>query len=326
MNELNEIFLKNWVLIVIIGNFFIALSNVISKVMVSGSISKPLEPTPYTFYSGLAGPVIFMTGVILNIWFDFLRTGFWQIGNGIIAGVFLILGLWPFYKALAENEASRVSIIYFGGIPLTTFLLKFIFFGERLEGYRLLAFACLVSSGVLVSFRHYKNGKFVLKDAFLPLISAFSIASGLVLLDLTFKLQKFPKELGWKAFLAGLTWLGVGYFIASLILFFWPGQKNKIVSTKQYTTKTNVWGFLVEKAVGIFGSSIMIKYAISLVGATLVNAFEGLKQFFVLILAGILSYWRPDILKEELKGAVLWEKILAAFLVLFGIFLLIYKG
>ncbi|MEK7198194.1 MAG: beta-galactosidase, partial [Patescibacteria group bacterium] len=52
-------------------------------------------------------------------------------------------------------------------------------------------------------------------------------------------------------------------------------------------------------------------------------AFEGLRQFFVLILAAAISFWRPDILKEELKGIILWQKIVAAILVGTGLFLVV---
>jgi uncharacterized protein YjeT (DUF2065 family) len=80
--------------------------------------------------------------------------------------------------------------------------------------------------------------------------------------------------------------------------------------------------FFSEKVLGTSGS-IFIKYAISLMSATLVNAFEGTKQLFVLILAGIFSFFYPGVYKEELKGVVLWQKIIAAALVFSGIYLLI---
>ena len=71
MKEFIDFFLNNWILIVILGNFFAAISSIISKIAISGSVSKPINPTVYAFYSGLGGSVVFFAALIFNIWFDF---------------------------------------------------------------------------------------------------------------------------------------------------------------------------------------------------------------------------------------------------------------
>jgi hypothetical protein len=323
IKEFFDIFFRNWVWFVVLGNFLVAVSYIISKVLVSGSVSKPLNPTPYTFYSGLGGPVIVVALSIANIWFNFFRIDFWLIACGISAGLFIILGLWPLYLALSRNEASCVMTLYVGAIPIFTFIIKYLFLSERLTDIRLLAFVLLVMGGILVSLKQYKRKNFVFKDIIITGTSALSEAIGLVLLEAASKMSVFPGE-QWKGFFSAFSWVCTGYFLASLVVYFWPGQRKKIVNSSDYATKFNLKWFLTEKGIGMSGS-ILPKLAISFAGATLVNAFEGLKQFFVLVLAGIISIWKPSILKEELKGVVLWQKIIAAALVFSGIFLLIYN-
>ena len=314
MKEFINYLLNNWILIVILGNLFAAISSIISKIALSGSVSKPINPTVYAFYSGLGGLVVFFAALILNIWFNFLKIGFGEAVIGVISGIFLIFGLWPFYLALYRSEASRVMTLFVGSMPLFTFLLKYFFLNERLNAIQFLAFIFLVSGGVLVFLKKHNNFRLDLKSACLTIASALGIAVGLVLAGETFKLQ---------GFFSGFFWISIGYLLASLIIFFWPGQKQKILAINTYVEKRSAFLFFSDKSFSILASGL-VKFAISLVSATLVNAFEGLRQFFVLILAAVISFRRPDILKEELKGIVLWQKIIAAILVGAGLFLIVF--
>lgn len=313
MKEILNLFLNNWVLIVILGNFFAAISSVISKIALSGSVSKPINPTVYTFYSGLGGSVVFFPALIFSIWFSFLKIGFEEAVTGIISGVFLIFGLWPFYLALYRSETSRVMTLFVGSMPLFTLLIKYFFVGERLGIGQLFAFVFLVSGGVLVFLKRSSNFRLDLKSACLTVGSALSIAIGLVLAGETFKLQ---------GFFSGFFWISIGYLLASLIIFIWPGQKQKILAVSTYAEKRSTFLFFSDKSFSILGSGL-VKYAISFTSATLVNSFESLRQFFVLMLAAAISLWRPNILQEELEGVILWQKIIAAILVGIGLFLMV---
>ncbi|KKS44474.1 hypothetical protein A2567_02740 [Candidatus Azambacteria bacterium RIFOXYD1_FULL_42_11] len=319
MTEFTNFFLRNWILIVILGNFLGALSSVLSKIIVSGSASrKPIEPAPYAFYSGFFGIVFFLPALILNIWLNFISLSPQSAYIGIIAGTIWILSLRPLYHVLTRHEASRVMTIYVATVSFFTFIVTYSFLGERLGGIQLFAVALLIFGGVLASMRQYKNGGLGLKDIGLTVLSGSGIGLGLVLLGISYGLQGFSTN--WQNFLSGFVWLTGGYFLAAVIFYLWPGQR-KIINGR--IGKLNWKLFFSEKVPGTLGS-IFIKYAISLTrSATLVNAFEGIKQFFVLILAGIFSFFYPGVYKEELEGVVLWQKIIAAALVFSGIYLLI---
>lgn len=323
MTEFTNFFLKNWwILFVIFGNFLGALSSVLSKIIVSGSVNRnPIEPAPYAFYSGFFGIVFFLPALILNIWLDFVSLSPSAAYISIIAGTIWILSLRPLYHVLTRNEVSRVMTIYVATVPLFTFTVTYSFLGERLNNIQLFAVIVIILGGVLASMRQY-TGKFLgLKDVGLTMLSGSGIASGLVLLGISYGLQGFSAN--WQNVLSAFTWLTGGYFLASVIFYLWPGQKRKILSGR--IGKSNWKLFFSEKVPGTLGS-FFIKYAISLVSATLVNAFEGLKQFFVLVLAGIFSFFYPEVYKEELRGVVLWQKIIAAALVFSGIYLLIHNS
>ena len=164
----------------------------------------------------------------------------------------------------------------------------------------------------LESLKKDNDHKFTLKALFLVALAGFGFSMGGVMTEAVFQLQ---------GFLSGLVWVALGYGLGALMPLILRSARQQIFSVSQSAEKRNVLMFFLDKALSISGA-LLVKFAITLQRVTLVNAFEGIKQFFVLGLAALLSFKYPRILKEELKGAVLWEKILAACFVAAGIFLL----
>lgn len=323
MAEITNFFFNHWISMVVLGNFLIALSIVFSKIIVSGSISKrPVEPTPYAFYTGFFGILFFLPAIILNNWLKFVNLGLFPAYTGLASGLVMILSLWILYYVLSHSEASRIMTIYVAAMPSFTFLLKYMFLNERLGNLQVLAFILLVIGGVLVTIKQYKGQELGLKDAGLIILAGLGMATGLILVEIASGLQGFGTK--WQNFLGAFTWITGGYFLASAVLYLLPGQKEKIIGAE--IGKTNWKLFFSEKIFGTSGAELN-KFLIYLKGATLVNAFQGVTQFFVLAIAWFLSFLGyPDVLREELKGAVLWLKILAAFFVSIGIFLLVFYG
>jgi hypothetical protein len=54
----------------------------------------------------------------------------------------------------------------------------------------------------------------------------------------------------------------------------------------------------------------------------LINALEGTRFIFLLAFVFLLALWRPEILKEEIKGKILIQKIIAILLIGGGLALL----
>ena len=113
MKEFTDFFFRNWILIVVIGNFLGALSNIVSKIIVSGSVSqKPIQPTPLTFYSGFFG--IAVLGQLLRAlaqqpWLAWVP-GFpySERLNILTAGCLLALIAVPTIFTLAEDALNNV--------------------------------------------------------------------------------------------------------------------------------------------------------------------------------------------------------------------------
>lgn len=79
--------------------------------------------------------------------------------------------------------------------------------------------------------------------------------------------------------------------------------------------------FIANKTLAGF-AFLMLNYAIAIGNITLVNALEGVKYIFLLLLVFIISKFRPTILQEETTFFVLLQKTIAIALIFLGILLL----
>ncbi len=315
MKEYADFFVRNWVLIVVLGNFLLAVSNIGSKIILSGSVAKPLRPTLYTFVTAATGFIFFIPAAVFNFWFHFIVADFSHMLGGILSGLFFVAGLGLFYFVLSRNETSRVMTVIVGAVPLFTLGLGNLFFGQHFGGGQLLAFAFLVAGGILVTAKNRRPGGYPLKDWFFTAAAALSFAAGAVLAEFAFKSG---------GFLSGLVWISGGYAASSVSILLLPGRRKEILISGKNIERRNSVMFALEKILGTAGS-FLTRFAISLAGAALVTAFEGLRQFFILIFAWFFSFKYPQALEEELSGVILWKKILAAILVGIGLFLLAFS-
>ena len=84
--------------------------------------------------------------------------------------------------------------------------------------------------------------------------------------------------------------------------------------------------FLFAQALGGLGVILQF-YSIFLAKpfqVSLINALEGIIYVFLLIFIYILSKWNPDLLKEEMRGANFFQKILATLLIVMGLAILAF--
>ena len=78
---------------------------------------------------------------------------------------------------------------------------------------------------------------------------------------------------------------------------------------------------IVNKAVAGW-AFLMLNFAISKGEITLVNALEGVKYVFLLLMVLMLSKLMPKILKEEISSFVLGQKMVAIFFIIIGIIII----
>ncbi|OHA63024.1 MAG: hypothetical protein A2748_03850 [Candidatus Wildermuthbacteria bacterium RIFCSPHIGHO2_01_FULL_45_20] len=308
-----------WIFIALGAYFVLAVVALLDKFLLAGPIQ---NPKVYAFAIGLLGGV----GFVL------VPFGFLEIPEplyivfGLLAGFLYIFGLVAFFSGLQKFDASRVVPAVGGILPVCTLIFTAVFVGK--EGFAfesLPAFALLLVGSVGISWE--KRTKLTRESFIYSALAA-------LFFSLSFVCAKFVYEV--QPFFSGLLWVLCGSFATSLLFFLFKDVRQQarvfISRKKENTAKKMSAGigvlFVVNQAMGALGS-VLHSRAIDLAPfayLAYVNALEGVKYVFVLLLALMFSLWVPHILKEELTRRVIAQKIIFIGLIAAGLALMASSG
>ena len=301
----------HWLIITILAYFLLAIVSLFDRYFLVGPIS---SPKVYTFYIGLTWSFI----SLLLLPFITVPSNFLFVILGLLAGVVRILAALFFAKAIVKSEASRVVPSVGALLPIFSFLLFFIFLPEtgNQNLFQFLAFIFLLLGAALISIKEFSIKIFHPGFMKYSVVAAFLFALNFFLLKIAFlKID----------FLTGLFLLLLGGGAAAIFLLFFPKNRQEIFGRK---TSLKVSGFFLLGQI-VSGSGVLLQnYAVFLAKpgqVPLINAIEGTRYVFLLLFIFILSKVRPEILKEEMRGKVLLQKIIAIFLIGIGLVSLAFK-
>ncbi len=298
----------SWILITIFAHFLNAVVMIIDKHLVSNTV---LKPVAYTFYSGIF-QILFLIAIPI---YGFACPEARYAVSGVLIGVLFILALLIFYKAMRLSAASRVIPVVGGAVPIFTFFLSYIFLGERLTLWQMVAFALLVLGGVIISSR-FNNGK-------IAIIKGFSLA---VLAGFLFAVYYTATKFLFLSmpFFEGFIILQVGGFLGSLMLLVSANNRKAIFSTSQTVKKKTAYLFIPNKIIAAL-AAIMIFYAISIEESSvaIINSLQASQYVFLLVLTIFLSKKLPDLYNEQTDKKTIVQKFLAIGLIGLGLTLLV---
>lgn len=304
-----------WFFIIISAYFLLAVCGLIDKHLLTGPIP---QPKVYAFYIGVIG----ILAVLLIPFIDFYIPALPDIFLSFLAGFMFLYALFWLYKSLHLFEASRVIPAIGGLVPLFTFGLIYVFSlgREVLSFSEISAFIFLVLGSVLITFR--KEKFITLKVLRYSTITAFLFSFSFVLTKYVYLSQPF-----WN----GYVWMRIGGFLAALgFLVFAKEIKKEILKPRVSLlsfllrlpkTIRTAGIFLFNKGLGTT-ANILQNFAIALAPlgyVAIINALQGVQYVFLLILAILISFKFPLILKEEVSKRVIFQKILAVLFIATGL-------
>ncbi len=236
----------------------------------------------------------------VSVFFLFLAGAFWTIPFSL------------YYKAMENEEASRVALLL-QMTPLFTLVIAFFLLGERLTLTQLPAFVLLILGGGLASLKrlektwHFSKAFWLI--ALATLLWAFS--------DVLFK--KF--EASFTHFLPAFAIYFFGSFVVALFMIL-PARGRAKLAGQFKDLPGRAWAFLIFSLVaGIFGS-LSFAYALTLGKASLTSVLIGTQPLFVLGLGLLMALFISEIRKEELSKEALLVKGISFFLLMGGLVLL----
>jgi drug/metabolite transporter (DMT)-like permease len=294
----------NWVFVIISAYFLLAIVFLLDKYILAGPIP---SPKVYSFYICVLQAIT----VVLIPFVDFSVPSNSQFILILVAGAAYVLGLVWFYKGLIQYEASRVTSAVGGMIPVFTVLLMFLISKEIPEASSLFALFLLVIGTVLISYKK----RFTAKSLGISAVSAFFWACQFVLMKYVYLENSF-----WTSFI----WLKIGVAITALALLFSKEVREGLFRQKSGFKKNTAILFFGTQGLGA-AANILQNWAVALVplaAISLVPAFQGVQYVFLLIIAILISFKFPQLLKEEVSKNVIFQKVVAILLIIGGITLL----
>lgn len=293
----------NWVILVVTASLLLAVVNTLDKYVLTKWVRNPLVSVLVLGLIGLVGGgAIFVTR-------GFAPMSAFNIFLALIAGICYLLAVIFYFKALKIEEMSRVVPLFYLS-PLFILVFAAVFFGEIFNFLNYLGIFLLMIGAIWISSRSFLKITFNLAFWWM-MIAVVTWSANLLLVKYLLNFTDY-----WTIF----AWIRIGGFIGMIpLLFIYLPELRR--TTKKYGKKVLVVMSLSETITLI--SILLVTIATSIGYVTLVEALSALQALFVLLIALALSVFRPSILKEELGGAVVLQKVIATILMFVGVILIV---
>ncbi len=297
-----------WLIATISAYFLQAIAALVDKYLLKSRIP---SAKVYAFYVGILN--VF---VVLFIPLGFYVPAFSLIVLNFFAGAFFLLGLFFFYKALREFEVSRVVPAIGGILPLFVYCWVCLFFRsvEVLGACKVLSLLLLISGTVLIVYS--KNKSITFKSFQISVLAAFLFSVYFILSKFAYEAQPF-----WSAFI----WIRISSLLIGILFLLSKEVRDEIFRERRTFKAGTGLVFMANQLAG-GASSVLQSWAVALVPfgfLAFVNALEGTKYVFVLILAVAVSIKFPRFLSEEISRKIILQKIAAVLLIAAGLAILV---
>lgn len=315
-----------WLFFSIIAYFLLAVVTVIDEILLTGRV---IKPKVYAFYIALLG----LAGLIL-IPFGFKIPSPMEIGLSLLSGFLWIFAILSLYEGLRLYEVSIIVPAVGAILPILTLGLTYLFSWQAQETMaslnypKLISFIFLILGSVFLSWQKdisLEKKKAAFKKVFsIAIVTAFLFA-------LSFTTAKFV-YLG-QSFVSGFVWMRMGGFLAAILLVFskdvqkefWNRKKRAQGEPKPLFQKPKIAVLFIFNQLLGGGAVVLQNLAIFLAPLSFlafINALEGIKYVFILVLTIIFSLRFPQILFEKISRQVLGQKFFAVVLIITGLIIL----
>jgi len=303
----------SWLAIVIIAYLFLALVNLIDKFLLENVLG---NPKVYAFLISVLGSVVLLAApwfLIWPGWFLFI----WQMVVGALFPLALIL----MFAALKHGDASKITVLIGGIIPIFTIIFSSFFFQERFTANQWggIVFLLIGTFAIALISGHQSGSqkKQASNNRAAFWLSCFSA--------LTYALFFIGTKYAYNHhdFFSSFIWIRIGSLFLALLLL--VGRKNRreilgsLKSGQPSGTNKNRLIIIGNQALGAL-AFILQNYAISFGSVAILNALQGVQYAFLLIFGWLFTIFNPKIIKEDLSRRVIWQKIAAIIMITVGLY------
>lgn len=297
--------MESWIIFALIAPALWAITNLFDSKLRNFHIK---DEFVLTTFAGFIGLLAFLFVPIYGISFP----GIWIFIVSMIAGVLYIYTMIPYFKALSLEDTSTVIMLWYITPVLIPFFARF-FLNENLMFIQYIGFAFILLGGLLISIKRNALKKIHISKALFMML-----ASG-IMLDIYYLLEKYIYQN--QPFWNGFMWIRLGSFFGALTILAIPKYRKSFIQMKN---NLNFKSFRL-----IFGGELLnlialvsIGFALSLGSVSLVTSLTNFQPLFLLVFVILLSKFFPKLYQEKLSKKIVFVKIIAVALLVFGLYLI----
>jgi uncharacterized membrane protein len=311
-----------WFILALVSTLLISLVNFGDKFLVESQVPNPLALL--IFLSSVNGIFALIFWLLSGTMALPLKDAFLIT----LAGSAPAFAGYFYFQAISRTEASRIVVLAQLG-PVFTLVLSMFFLGEQLSNEQLLGFTLIISAAIAATLKDKKPDNTTLSEPVwgvlaLMVVTHLIYASAIILSDSIISgLVMDGQNVNWQVLLSVSAYSSFGYFLGGMLLLaFVPPVRRAFMSRLQQTPPKAV--LALSSIEVIFVIRMFIFYlALSLGSATLVSVVGSLNIFFAIFFGWILTLWKPQIFKEDIRPSTLLLKAAWAALAFTGIILII---
>jgi drug/metabolite transporter (DMT)-like permease len=271
-----------WLAIIISAHALYAIVYTADKFVVEKSIT---HPTVYAFLINIMG-----MGAIILWPFDLKMLSGAEIIFALMAGVTFALGTAFLFHALHISSASRVPPLVGSTTAIFTLIIGYFFFNVQLTAGILAALILLIVGIFLIAVSHNHSNSHNKLPIYILLTSILFALSTL----------SFEQIFATNSFIPGFIFTRIFGGLTALAFLMNDNVRRDIkIELKRVRSKLQKIAPFI-KLLGAVANTLNA-YAISLVGATIVNALVGLQYIFLIPVSYFINKKMPKIYKEEFK-------------------------
>lgn len=304
----------SWILLAVIAYFLLAIVNLLDKFLLDNVLG---SSKVYAFLIGA------MSGIVILIAPWFLHwPGVFLLFLQLATGLFFPFALLFMFEALKKGDASKVTVLIGGIIPILTIAFSAIFLHERFLVSQRYGLVFLLLGTFAIAF--IGSGRTAKQKAFNREAVGYSILSAL-LYAIFFIGTKYGYD--HHDFVSSFIWVRLGGLISVGLLLIRRRDRQEIFSSfkgksrKKQSSKQTLLVF-GNQALGS-GAFILQSYAISFGSVAIINALQGVQYAFLLAFGWILSVFKPKLFRENISPKVIIEKIMAIILISVGLYFIV---
>ncbi len=291
--------MATWVFLSLIAAMLWALDNILDKHILTDRLKNAYSYNILTNLNDVL-PVILIP-LFIPVYYDPVFSVI-----ALLFGALTVISLVYYNKAMMREEASRVAAFEWTS-PIFVAILSYAIFRETLSFLAYAGILLIVIGAFIISRK--KQEKIIVSPVLgLIIIFSFLFAVGDVVSDFSLNYIDF-----WSFFF----WASIGSVVSAILMLGFSKIRKGFVTDMQ-TMETKVFLMILAVSIIYYIAEILFYAALSLGPVSLVVAIIATQPMFTFIYALVLSFYKPEFLKEQNGKFNIITKFLGIIIIIFG--------